>query len=314
MIDTGDLLTRARQCVACHVGGGGLDVNHGLIAAGHPRLNFEYTAYFNTMPRHWRAPADGSEAADRSARDWLVGQAVSAAAAMNLLAERAGDERTWPELAEYDCFSCHHDLASPSWRQRRGYTGRPGELSWGDWYLSLPRTLAALEPTDELNDLSGLTPAFLSDSGRFDHLRAQMAAVRPDGRAVAAQARAAAVQLTAWSAELSNARLDTDEFSRRLLWQVSRDPLNLSHSSWDAGAQLYLALIALHRATQTTRDGPSPSGRDDEVKRLLTELCDELSYPAVADGSEVQYQSPRDYQPDRFRANLIKLQEELSKP
>src|SRR5205809_4444042 len=40
-----DLLDRAKACVPCHVGSAAADVNHDLIAAGHPRLNFELASY-----------------------------------------------------------------------------------------------------------------------------------------------------------------------------------------------------------------------------------------------------------------------------
>ena len=30
-----------------------------------------------------------------------------------------------PEFSEYNCFACHHDLEGTSWRQQRGYDGRP---------------------------------------------------------------------------------------------------------------------------------------------------------------------------------------------
>src|SRR5690606_32482371 len=45
---------RADVCLRCHVGDGlGREVNHDLIAAGHPRLKFELTLYSDAMPRHW---------------------------------------------------------------------------------------------------------------------------------------------------------------------------------------------------------------------------------------------------------------------
>src|SRR5262249_40890342 len=53
------LARRAGVCVPCHVGVHPADdaplqdVNHDLIAAGHPRLNFEFSAYQDRMPAHW---------------------------------------------------------------------------------------------------------------------------------------------------------------------------------------------------------------------------------------------------------------------
>src|SRR5262249_35271714 len=46
---TKELAVRAQTCVACHVGGEHAEVNHRLIAAGHPRLRFEYAAYLANL-------------------------------------------------------------------------------------------------------------------------------------------------------------------------------------------------------------------------------------------------------------------------
>ena len=62
-MDTKNLVSRIEQCAGCHIGQdarGGLplrDVNHDLIAAGHPRLNFEFAAYHENQPKHWKSSA-----------------------------------------------------------------------------------------------------------------------------------------------------------------------------------------------------------------------------------------------------------------
>src|SRR5262249_35051891 len=105
---------RAHLCVSCHVGDVNKEVNHDLIAAGHPRLNFEFGAFQAIMPKHW--PDEGTHGQpDFEARAWAVGQVVSAQAALALLKHRASTTRSpWPEFAEYECFACHHDLREPS--------------------------------------------------------------------------------------------------------------------------------------------------------------------------------------------------------
>jgi hypothetical protein len=130
MHDTLTLSSRARICADCHVGprhvGDRLfDVNHDLIAAGHPRLTFEFNAYLSSLPPHWRADHTklGAEA-------WSVGQAAAAQASLNLLAARTHGP-LWPELAEYDCYACHHGL-QPG-REPAG--SRPGRPEWGVWGL-----------------------------------------------------------------------------------------------------------------------------------------------------------------------------------
>jgi hypothetical protein len=96
---------RARLCVSCHVGDTEKQVNHDLIAAGHPRLNFEFGAFQAIMPKHWREAGENARP-DFEARAWAVGQVVSAQAALALLGHRARTTSSpWPEFAEYDCFA-----------------------------------------------------------------------------------------------------------------------------------------------------------------------------------------------------------------
>src|SRR3954467_12930736 len=51
---------------------------------------------------------------------------------------KAKDERrAWPELTVFDCYACHHDLKSQSWRQKRGYKGAPGRPQPHYWPAAL---------------------------------------------------------------------------------------------------------------------------------------------------------------------------------
>ncbi len=139
--DLTDLTARARLCAECHVGSAGRDVKHDLIAAGHPRMSFELSAYHANLPKHWKREA--TPAGELDARLWLVGQAASAESGLALLAHRAGDAKApWPEFSEYDCFACHHDLVDPSWRQQEFAPSAelpPGAAPWGSWhYQFLP--------------------------------------------------------------------------------------------------------------------------------------------------------------------------------
>ena len=90
---------RARVCVDCHVGNRsrGMDMNHDLIAAGHPRLNFEFASYLASYPKHWReahekavpGPEREAASAEFEAKSWAVGQVVTAGAVLDLLGARA---------------------------------------------------------------------------------------------------------------------------------------------------------------------------------------------------------------------------------
>jgi hypothetical protein len=134
-----DPYTRALTCAGCHVGapaGGGAplrDMNHDLIAAGHPRLNFDYGTYLRSLPPHWAekdrevSPPKLRPASDEF-RHWRVGRTVMLIASCRLRADRAA-RGPWPELAEFDCYACHHGLAG---EKKPALGHRPGALVWNE--------------------------------------------------------------------------------------------------------------------------------------------------------------------------------------
>jgi hypothetical protein len=136
MADVRSVGGRVRSCVACHVGTPDAEVNHDLIAAGHPRLAFEFTGYHSLMGKHWddaldRNPAYGGRP-DFEKEAWITGQLVTLDAALVLLKHRQSTKRV--ELAEYDCYACHHDLQVVGDKQDRSFAARkPGELPWNTW-------------------------------------------------------------------------------------------------------------------------------------------------------------------------------------
>ena len=73
MTDTSDPRKLVRVCVGCHVGAPEQDglpareVTHDLLAAGHPRLNFEFTVFLaNLPPLERRGKDEGARAGLRS--------------------------------------------------------------------------------------------------------------------------------------------------------------------------------------------------------------------------------------------------------
>ena len=147
-----DIGERALMCAGCHVGAGAdpkrgypvRDMNHDMIAAGHPRLNFDFAEYQRRLPPHWHekdrtvrgAPQRGP---DFEARSWLIGRVAHAEAACNLLISRvsrikdANDPAPWPEFAESSCVSCHHTIGDDEKRfppPMPGGDRKPGVPSW----------------------------------------------------------------------------------------------------------------------------------------------------------------------------------------
>jgi Cytochrome c554 and c-prime len=125
MYNTRDLVSRSEKCLTCHLGTPEKDVDHELIAAGHPDLYFELDSFMSVMPPHWKEVDTDPWFAVKA---MAVGQAVQLREQLKRVA-RESQNGIWPEYSQLDCFACHHNLvaAKDSWRQERGYAGRrPG--------------------------------------------------------------------------------------------------------------------------------------------------------------------------------------------
>lgn len=271
MTDMRDLADRAGSCVGCHVGAPGdpsrgilpRDVNHDLIAAGHPRLNFEFGAYHANMPKHWQEQA---RSGDFEARAWVLGQAETLKASLVLLETRARAASAnpkgtpWPEYTEYGCFSCHFDL-QPKARDRDPEQAL-GVPTWSSWYAPMARDLA---------EASGESGPVLD---ALKNLRVEMSIVNPDAAKVADRAHAAAEAVEVWKqsllgADLSAKRLGSFVDSFRL------DPQALETQgvhSWDHATQRYLALVALKQAM-------AEQGSDPQLNASLQEWLGQLQFP-----------------------------------
>jgi hypothetical protein len=284
MTDTSDVGQRAEACAACHVGTPGHEVHHDLIAAGHPRLNFEFAAYLDLMPKHWDVAAEKRRTPDLEARAWTIGQLASARAALLLLADRAHKAQehpgNWPEFAEYDCYACHHSLRTNKWQEKQDYAGRkPGSLPWGSWYFSLlPRA------------------AGKSDIGGIDKLRQLMQEPHPDARAVAKEAEDRANDVGQWLTTIASGRL-----LETSLQALAKAPPS-GELDWDRATQTYCALAAYYLALQDSQGGQ----RDLALEGRLKDLMALLRFPEAASG-KARPNSPVSYDREKFLKQLQDL-------
>ncbi|QEL16949.1 multiheme c-type cytochrome [Limnoglobus roseus] len=134
MEDLNDWSTQAKTCAGCHIGAPAddakgypvRDMNHDMIAAGHPRLEFEFVTFQQKLSKHWNPRHRGSPETDPGKESllqaWLVGQVVTEQAYCELSLDRlahggkADARRPLPEFADWNCSQCHHNLTSPEWR------------------------------------------------------------------------------------------------------------------------------------------------------------------------------------------------------
>ena len=196
---------RVSGCYACHagdlhVGNRVYSVDHEMIAAGHPRLQFEMSSYLDRYPPHW----DSTAIADRYRRAtggflhvglWRLGQ--EQAVRQQLLrmehavasASRPASGQDW---SHYACGQCHHTLHSPTRSlganspPRTRPTGWP-QLVWQAWpgwvdasrldeqeSIRLPVALADLR-----GELIRSTPTSPLPREALDAVRRNLASARP---------------------------------------------------------------------------------------------------------------------------------------
>jgi hypothetical protein len=289
-----DLTVQAELCAGCHVGGPGRDVDHDLIAAGHPRLNFELHAFLDSLPKHWSTAPAKARVPEYEALLWSVGQVASARAALEQLAARAlaakEGKRPWPEFAEYACASCHHDLADTSWSHSQGL----GLPLWGTWYLPALAPLARTIPGANREEWEK----------PYQALRRLMSDPSPDPEKVEHLATELAQPLGKWlGLPLRELRFDRRGVSQ-LLDSCLVDAQDRSAKSWDEAAQLGLASYALDRALH---DSSRP--KDPEAQAALREMLHALEGPSLqAPQSDPKGPSAQ----ERFNAAVDRLRKRLN--
>jgi hypothetical protein len=257
-----DMGERAVACAGCHVGAPAdpasgapvRDMNHDMIAAGHPRLNFDFADFQARLPRHWQEKDRTKEPPKpyepNPAKVWLVGRAAHAEAACKLLEDRVkraenGDKLTpWPEFAEFNCAACHHSLRAPllqkdtdadkaansEWRQKLEHMAgrKPGAAPW--------------QPIWPLTSAAGLKwPERGSADLKDVVLAAESRPSRAAGPVAAKAAGGMAKERAKWLAA-------ADDDAVKALADYVTKAGSPEVPDWDSAAQLFWARAALARA------------------------------------------------------------------
>ncbi len=272
--NTKSLARRAKVCTDCHVGNGTMDVNHDLIAAGHPRLAFEFNNQLAKYPKHWDIRDDKARDPDYEIKTWVLGQVATARSGLALLETRANaaaaGHSQWPEFTEYECFSCHHELDEPARRRVYPIQGvKPGSLAWGTWLAPDTDLLAQAENRSETFEVAQT----------IAELRLLMARPSPDAKAVASYARKGTEQLDRWAAEIDSKPVNADQVKAILGTLLKQKDENWT---WDHRARRYLALSAASRGfTELTGSAP-----ESTVSQTLSTLYDQLRFPPGFDSPD----------------------------
>lgn len=170
----------------------------------------------------------------------------------------------WPEfaLAQADCYSCHHELVRPSWRQKRGYSGAPGRPQLQPWPLSLSDGgigLGTDEPARQKN-------AKMRTLVEKVHEACNKA---PFGNPALLQK--ASNTLAQWASNrIEQGKLQETKYSHFALLQ------DLCSVPGDAYPDYYSARQTVAACKMVYDEWPTKPGKDGEVQKLLNELIDEF--------------------------------------
>lgn len=323
-----NVVTRSNICADCHVGEPGREVNHDLIAAGHPRLFFEMSAFHANYPRHWSDEVDAKRHPSNpvvpdqpgsllEAKLWAVGQVVTAQRSLELLSHRTANAKNasarWPELAEFNCFACHHDLRSESqhadslgvtrsWRQARGADKRQRVLfEWNAWPYAMLEPLARQTTGPDLSLLAKLRTHFVT--------------LAPQADVVSRDAADAAKVLAAWADQLNRGSITPIGVEKLRQTLVAEDGQKLVGRDWDSATQVFMSLNALHYSAITARAvvAQNDAARDRQIQSLLEAMNDKLNF-------EPKLNSPSEFVPraddsnDPLQSDLRSLQKLLGAP
>lgn len=271
---------RVETCINCHVGTPGFEVTHEMIAAGHPRMLFEMTAFLEAMPRHWYEAKTRRLVPQFSAKVWLTGQTATLRRTVANLEARSPD-RVLPEFADHDCYACHRTLTGLSTEKSFGANSR----TWGRWPLELTR-LAEKRPF-------GLPTGTIE---AVSQLSGQLRVTKIDR---------SAMQLHALSEKLAA----LDVFADQVAWTPTqlRDvmlectaPIAPGHSDWEVTWQRSQALTALLQSWD--------SGNPALTKQLALSLAALKAERAMPKG----FDSPKSFDLESVNRHLKVMREALA--
>jgi hypothetical protein len=191
----------------------------------------------------------------------------------------------WPEIvmAQADCYACHHDLKSPSWRQERGFPGKPGRPPCQAWPLALPDRLATDKGT-LAQDRSRLYVAFdVQPFGKPDEVgraAGKLAQFAPALTAPIAQVdRARAIALLHDLCSLPEKYYPDYDSARQIACAFRAIYLDSWNKSGSDSAKAKAVLQALDNGLNLTIDSSARAKLKDERRALIAAQTKNLREP-----------------------------------
>jgi len=311
-VQNADLVTRARMCASCHVGDQDRDMNHDLIAAGHPPLRFEMASHHSRLPKHWR-DAGAIDAADFESRLWAAGAIASADAWLALTSARAQGHTsvsTWPELASYDCGSCHQNLRLAT-GDALSDPERRGAAKLASWDLTPLSYLTHAHSPSRSNRRSDTSLGKQANATNAADVQAGLESLRRELERMTVANPDRVAELTAEIRELLPAlAADSSRFHQAAapdlqawLTTIGRDADPTR--SWESASQFYLLLAASRYHWPV----PRQAELTDQARKIRFELAlpnglDSPRFPHARSGELVQPRESLKQHIERFLATL----------
>jgi hypothetical protein len=110
---------RSELCLSCHLGTESKFASHEIMGAGHPRLSFDLQAFGVNQPYHYEIDEDyrNRKATYDDVQTWLSGLATQSRLTLDLMAGPVFQgSALMPELALYECHTCHRPMNGNHWR------------------------------------------------------------------------------------------------------------------------------------------------------------------------------------------------------
>ncbi|MBL8798321.1 MAG: hypothetical protein JNM56_30785 [Planctomycetia bacterium] len=322
MTDLWDPVRRTKVCASCHIGNTaeGKVVTHDMYVAGHPPLpGFEIASFCRQMPMHWKLMRDKSPAVQKllgykageleETRLVIEGGVASFREAMNLYATQAehcaaqaDKSNRLLDMANFDCYSCHHELRYPAWRMTRnnlGLAGRPPLRPWPTALLALAIRQAAPQDANRRQEL------WRSLQAKLQKL-ALAATEEPFGDAPSVAK--AAKDLVQWSDDLLR-EIGRTQYDRAAALQALRELAAVKEVvDFDSARQIAWAFETIYAELP---EKPAAAAR---IESVLKELRDSLQL-ALPAGQKTELLKELDrtlrqasqYSPTRFQASLKQL-------
>jgi hypothetical protein len=170
MFATAHIGPRATLCVSCHVGNADKFATHRIMGAGHPRLSFELDTFLALMPPHHQIDKDYLVRKPTYSRTaaWAYGQVESARAQAQLVQQHfSRDGATFPELALFNCHSCHESsMHRLDWARGLTTIGNPpGSVPLNDGHVRMAIVIARQTDANAARELLSLDQSLQEASG-----------------------------------------------------------------------------------------------------------------------------------------------------